>query len=121
MKPNPKTLGKLTRLSSVADLTYQRDMAALAAASAKVRAIEEQISTLRNQLNAPWDEEPFGDAMHVTAKHRVWIERCLRGLNLENSRAIVQLNLAKTALAQSSGRKQALKKLIEQLSRNPAE
>ncbi|MDA8746710.1 hypothetical protein N9M66_00695 [Litoreibacter sp.] len=120
MKQDRQLVGKLRHLKSAADVLCQADEVKMAAAAEKVRRIEAQIYELRKQLTTPLGTEQGTQEIFVTARHRVWIERGLRALNLELSQAAAQRELAKDTLARTSGRKEVLHKLIKKQIRYPA-
>ncbi len=121
MRQDPKSVAKLRRLKLVTEVVCQTDTAKMTSASAKVANLETQIAKLREQMNAPLASDIDPHTIQITAKHRVWIERCIRGLNLEVARAIAERDVAAAALAQSSGRKEVLARLITKFSKSFAE
>ena len=121
MKHDRKTAEKLIRLKTVADVVFQTDMARVVAASATVTGLETQISKLREQLNAPISGQIDPHVFQITAKHRVWVEQSIRGLNIKLARAIAERDVERLALANSSGRKEVLAGLVDKFSRNSVE
>ncbi len=108
MNLDKSKLPKLARLKTATDLVYQRDQSRLAKAQKTVTDIEQKVKMMRNQLEAPHDSGAF----LVSAKHRVWIEKCLRTLYVENAKAISEREQARAQLAQSSGKKEAIAELF---------
>ncbi|MEM9581652.1 MAG: hypothetical protein AAGA08_00900 [Pseudomonadota bacterium] len=112
MKKDRKTLAKLANLKRATDAIGQADLARLANATQQVAKLEAKIEMLRNQILQPEGGSSAPDMLMVNARHRVWIERCLRELYAQNARARVEQEAARVRLAKSNGRTEAIKKLL---------
>lgn len=100
---------QLSRLQTVTELVYRQDVAAYQAHRTKIDELETSISKLRDGLQDVFDPTSLDSAdMILLNKHRSWVKKMLRALNIDLAKAYADAEAQRARLVLSNGRKVAV-------------